>query len=283
MESGFQAPDVRASLADAWQLVRQRFSLPETGLFYDYLSATGLDHLPTREEVLRQVPDRYGYGTGQEDCMISAGTLLDFLVSCAEASLLPEDRLRQDAAFLVQGISRCALAHGVPGFLARAVCREDFSLVYPATSRDQYTMAVYGLWRLLRSPFPWGQTRDIARRILVAIATRMEETVRPENDFDSLQINGERDPLGLRSRRTRGARHGACAFPRPLGASPGLARHGWSETALPHPVVLASRGRRSRHPPPAGPRLPASSGPSGTSRRPVPPRGFRFRHVLRCV
>jgi hypothetical protein len=140
----------------AWAAAKRRFLVPETGLLADFLGADGLAGLPTSDEVRRAFPDRHGYGTGQEDCMIHAGAMLDALASRAEAAergaAAPAPRAAADAATLVGGVARCCFAHGRPGFLARSVCRTEPSLCYPATSRDQITMAVFGLWRLLRSP-----------------------------------------------------------------------------------------------------------------------------------
>jgi hypothetical protein len=45
-----------------------------------YEDGKELSHLPTAAEVERQYPNVYGYGTGMEDCMISAGVMLSMIV-----------------------------------------------------------------------------------------------------------------------------------------------------------------------------------------------------------
>ena len=73
-----------ACMDKAWDVSWQRFYLPKTQLFYDYLTSyepgRELAHLPTADEVRRQYPNECGYGTGMEDCMISAGVMLSLIV-----------------------------------------------------------------------------------------------------------------------------------------------------------------------------------------------------------
>ena len=153
------------------------------------------------DEVRRAFPDRQGYGTGQEDGMIHAGAMLDALAARAEAAergaAPPAPWAAADAATLVGGVARCCFAHGRPGFLARSVCRADPSLCYPATSRDQITMAAFGLWRRLRSPLAAAApdaARD-ARRVLAATADFLLETVREDTGWEAPTLDGAPDPL----------------------------------------------------------------------------------------
>ncbi len=179
------APSLATCMDQAWEVAWKRFFHPGTKLFYDYLSSykTGreLAHLPRADEVARQYPNPYGYGTGMEDCMISAGIMLQMIVD--RHSVTKDHSLRERAESVFQGIQLCATVHGVPGFLARGVCPEDLKSSYLATSRDQYTHAVHGLWLYFHSPLcPPGTKREIGE-ILSAIADRMTRNVTQENDY----------------------------------------------------------------------------------------------------
>jgi hypothetical protein len=188
-----------ASMDRAWSVTWSRFYLPKTNLFYDYLSSyepgRELAHLPTAAEVARQDPNECGYGTGMEDCMISAGVILSLIVD--RYAVTSDETLRERANAVFRGIHLCATVHGEPGFLARGVCIEDGKSIYLNSSRDQYTHAVHGLWLYLHSPLcPAGTKRTIGE-VLSAIADRMTRNVTPENDYDSLRADGTRDTRGI--------------------------------------------------------------------------------------
>ena len=140
---------------------------PATNLFYDYLSdrnpARRFDHLPSVTEIGRQFPNPCGWGTGMEDCMLNAGSVMEIL------------RLRRRTAGenlplalrVLDGIHRCATIHGKNGFIVRGVSPHDGKSCYWNSSRDQFTLAVYGVWRFLESyPEAPGEARAEARDIL---------------------------------------------------------------------------------------------------------------------
>jgi len=183
----------------AWDVSWKRFYLPQTKLFYDYLSSyepgRELAHLPTAHEVARQDPNECGYGTGMEDGMISAGVMLSLIVD--RYAVTNDETLRDRAESVFQGIQLCATVHRVPGFLARGVCPEDLKSIYPNSSRDQYTHAVHGLWLYLHSPLCGSTTKQAIGEILSAIADRMTRNVTPENDYDSLRADGTHDTRGI--------------------------------------------------------------------------------------
>jgi hypothetical protein len=194
-----EAKRLAACAERAWQVTWERFYLPRTRLFYDYLTSyepgRGLSHLPTADEVARQVPNECGYGTGMEDGMISAGVMLDLLVD--RYTVTQQERLRELAHDVFQGVRLCATAHGQTGFLARAVCQEDLTSIYKNSSRDQYTHAAHGLWRYFHSPLCGDATKAEIGEILSSIADRMTRNVTPENDYDSLRADGTRDTRGI--------------------------------------------------------------------------------------
>lgn len=197
--AGAGAGGLAACVEQAWGVTWQRFYLAQTHLFYDYLTSyetgKGLAHLPTIEEAARLDPNECGYGTGMEDCMISAGAILSLIVD--RYAVTGEEALRDRALDVFRGVRLCATAHGVPGFLARGVCAGDLSSIYPNSSRDQYTHAVHGLWLYHHSPLCSPETRQEIGAILSAIADRMTRNVTRENDHDSLRADGTRDTRGI--------------------------------------------------------------------------------------
>ncbi|EMI22572.1 putative secreted protein [Rhodopirellula maiorica SM1] len=183
----------------AWEVTWSRFYREDTHLFYDYLTryedGNSLSHLPTAEEVQRQFPNECGYGTGMEDCMISAGVMLSMIIDRYEVT--KEESLRQRAYHVFKGIQLCATAYGDKGFLARGVCHEDLKSIYMNSSRDQYTHAVHGLWHYANSPLCSEDTLQEIRVIVAAIANRMIRNVTAENDYDLLRADGSRDTRGI--------------------------------------------------------------------------------------
>ncbi|TWT99044.1 hypothetical protein [Neorhodopirellula pilleata] len=197
-----------------WQVTWSRFYSPRTHLVYDYLSSyesgRELNHLPTAAEVQNQDPNECGYGTGMEDCMISAGVMLSLIVD--RHAVTQEEWLRERAKQVFKGVQLCATAHGVPGFLARGVCDEDLKSVYPNSSRDQYTHAIHGLWHYFHSPLCDPATRQEIRQLMSAVADRMRAKVIAANDYDSLRLDGTRDTRGI-SRMWNVAGHEAARLP----------------------------------------------------------------------
>ncbi|QDT17942.1 M14 family zinc carboxypeptidase [Alienimonas californiensis] len=192
-------PALEAQAERAWAVVWDRFFIEETETFADYLSSyepgRELAHLPTAAEVRRQFPNPCGYGTGMEDGMILGGALLSAIVD--RHAVTGDDDLREPAATVFRGVRRCATVHGVPGFFARNVCREDGESVYLNSSRDQYTHGVHGLWQYLRSPLADDETKAQIRPLLAAAADRMIAFATPENGYDFGRADGQRCPLGI--------------------------------------------------------------------------------------
>lgn len=151
--------------------------------------------LPSAEEVRRQYPNPCGYGTGMEDGMILGGAMLSIIADMY--AVTADENLRESASKVYSGVRLCATVHGVPGFLARNVCRDDRQSVYINSSRDQYTHGVHGLWKFYRSPLSDDVTKDEIRNILAAVADRMIQFVTPENDYDFCRADGQRCPLGI--------------------------------------------------------------------------------------
>jgi hypothetical protein len=183
----------------AWQVTWTRFYREETHLLYDYLTSyepgRELALLPTAAEVARQYPNPCGYGTGMEDCMISAGLAMSLVLD--RFAVTHDDALRARADALYQGIKLCSTVHGVPGFVARGVCIEDRKGTYANSSRDQYTHAVHGLWLYFHSPLCPAERKAEIAGLLAGIADRMTRNVTAANNYDSLRSDGTHDTLGI--------------------------------------------------------------------------------------
>ena len=171
-----------------WQLevfhqIREMLYHPATGLIYDYISSFEAEerfaHLPSVEEVTRSFPNPCGWGTGMEDCAINTGTMLSWWA----ASGLEHDEFVES---LAAGLCSLGSVHGKRGFIVRGLLPDDGKSCYPNSSRDQFTIAVYGMWRYLqRNP-------DYAPgiRFLCDVADYCERTVTPENGYSLLRLDG---------------------------------------------------------------------------------------------
>lgn len=151
--------------------------VPETGQFYDYLSEGELAHLPYPAEIAAGFPNPCGWGTGMEDAMLHAGSMIE--VYCRQKDSLRAERV-------LAGVRRAVTVHGVPGFVARAVSPRDGRSCYANSSRDQFTLAVFGAWRCYRA----GICADTAAEILGLIAEYCRRSISPENGYNLLRLDG---------------------------------------------------------------------------------------------
>lgn len=191
---------------DAWKTSWSLFYHPRTRLFYDFVTSyekgKSLDHLPRRDEVAREFPNSYGYDTGMEDCMISAGVMLTMVVDRYEVT--GDRRLAAKAKSIFKGIQLTTTVHGSSGFVARGVAPDDGRSTYPSTSRDQVTHAVHGLWYYFNSALPDKATKAQIGQLLASIANRMRDNVTVENNYDFLRSDGKCEPIGLQRMWTGG-------------------------------------------------------------------------------
>ena len=152
--------------AALWTILKKNLYCPETELFYDYRTsadpAERFALLPTAEEIGVDFPNPCGWGTGMEDCSLNGGLALElcriYEPDCGFASRL------------VSGLERCAYIHGRTGFAARGVSVRAPLCCYSNTSRDQLTLAVYGVWRVIHSMAPEPRLRKRCAALLAAYA-----------------------------------------------------------------------------------------------------------------
>lgn len=159
-------PNLRRGHDALWN----KFLCPENNLIYD-TAFHDAGSLPTPEEVAASIPSCAGWGTGMEDCCLTAGYVLDGMVT---AHRVTGNREWSDKARMVfQGLASLGSVSKTRGYIARGFApgRRD---IYPNSSADQYTSFVYGMWRYAKSPVASRDERETATRILVDVARLVE-------------------------------------------------------------------------------------------------------------
>ena len=115
-----------------------------------------------------------------EDCALHAGAMLDTAIRCGEFEL---------ASRVLIGLESLVVRHGRPGFVARGFSPFAGNLCYPNSSRDQFTLAVFGAWRAFCS-MPSEVERRCAAGILRNISDYCLEIVTAENGFNLGRFDG---------------------------------------------------------------------------------------------
>ena len=195
-----------------WDYSAKTFRSPKTGLFYGkpLRELPGPDAYPTREQYRKGEYRTQGYrkgdektvgynlhggGSGTEDCSLFTGTLLGAV--CDKYAATGDPACREQARMAYEGLRTAATAHGEPGFIARGVCHEDGKSIFAGTSRDQYTNAVYGLWRYYNTPLASDKEKTEIRAILCAVADKMTREITPENNYSFRFAYGVPDDRGV--------------------------------------------------------------------------------------
>lgn len=174
----------------AWNFIFDYFFCEKTDLIYDYLVRDCEDmavcHLPSVFEINRQIPNPCGWGTGMEDSVLSAGTMLDAVV--ARYNVTGDRNMKISADKIFRGMMRCVVDID-EGFLARSVSPIDGKSFYYDCSRDQYTHWYYGALRFYNSELCDERQKQNIRRVFTAFAKRMERNVVKENDYNFLRYD----------------------------------------------------------------------------------------------
>lgn len=179
----------------AWNML---FS-PRTNLFYDHISSYEPSQrfcfLPKPDEVAALYPNYSGFGTGMEDSMILAGLALSAVVDRFAVEKDPSMKAYADK--ILSGIELCATVHKSRGFIARSVCVFDAKSAYVGSSRDQFTHALFGLWKYYNSPLCDAPTKRRIAAITSAVGERMLKYMTAENGFDYRRSDGVPCARGL--------------------------------------------------------------------------------------
>ena len=107
----------------AWQFTWDNFFCDKTNLIYDYLvrdidGDALIGHLPSIEEINKQIPNACGWGTGMEDSVLSAGSMLDAIV--ARYNVTEDRNMKPLADKVFDGMMRCVVDLE-DGFISRSV------------------------------------------------------------------------------------------------------------------------------------------------------------------
>jgi hypothetical protein len=185
---------IKAKTEEAWNFIWEKLFLDETNLFYDYITSYEINkrfsHLPSAEEIKRQTPNPCGWGTGMEDSMLNGGVAMDLI--CLRYEQTGDETCRELAEKVFKGMCLCAEVHGKKGFVVRSVSPLDEESCYINSSRDQFTLFVYGVWRFWRSPLSSKESKEKARDLLIATAEYCEKTILKENDYNLLRLDGQK-------------------------------------------------------------------------------------------
>ncbi|MGI5925385.1 MAG: hypothetical protein ACOX9E_15680 [Lentisphaeria bacterium] len=203
---------LQAMVNELWQHAVTTYWSERTGLFYTRppakLPPAGvyISEAQYRRGEYRTAPYKkgdensvgynlHGGGTGTEDCCLFTGPLLAAM--CDQYAITGDRAARAEALRAFKGLKCAATAHGCPGFIARGVCHEDGKSIFAGTSRDQYTNAIYGLWRFYHSDLAEESERQDIRAILCAVADKMTREVTPENNWSFDFAYGVKDDRGV--------------------------------------------------------------------------------------
>jgi len=162
---------------------------PETNLFYDCRTSRNperrFQYLPAPEEIAEQFPNPCGWSTGMEDCMLHAGSALEIM------KLRNRNDEAEFALRVFDGIRRCATVHGKRGFLVRGITPRDGHSCYANSSRDQFTLATWGMYNLLTGfPSLTEHQKQPVRELLCDVAHFCETRITPENHWDLGRLDG---------------------------------------------------------------------------------------------
>lgn len=137
----------------------------------------------------------HGGGTGTEDCCLFTGPLLAAV--CDQFAVTGDASLREEALRAYCGLKTAATVHGSPGFIARGVCHEDGRSIFAGSSRDQFTNAIYGLWRFYHSGLSQEEDKQAIREIFSAVADKMIREVTSANNYSFDFAYGVKDDRGV--------------------------------------------------------------------------------------
>jgi hypothetical protein len=185
---------LNSKMSDAYRQLRHELFCEETGLIYDSICGGNHDlrfeHLPYVEEIQANVPNPHGYATGMEDSMLNAGFAIEMCICRAGAEPETKEECKDFARRLFRGMVCCATVHGHHGYVVRSVSPRDGHSCYMESSRDQFTLFVYGMWRYYHSDFSTLEEKSIVRSILADIADYAESKMNDSASYNLGRLDG---------------------------------------------------------------------------------------------
>ena len=197
----FESPEAAANAA--MDRVMTALWDPGTGCVYDFIASNRLGEvsykatMPTPEEVKLNFPNPNGWRMGMEDCPLKGGTMLAAALARLEAHGGNDDEARAVVEKVYKGLRNCATISGIPGFVARGVLPTDGKSFYINSSRDQYTLFVYLLWRYYRSGFADEARKAEIRQMLVDVAAHLKRCLEdPKCEMTLTRADGKPGDVG---------------------------------------------------------------------------------------
>ncbi len=182
-------------MKSAFLQLRNNLFCAESDLIYDSISSDDYNqrfsHLPTPEEIRLSVPNPHGYATGMEDCMLNAGFAIELCIQRAKSEPETFNECRDFAQALYRGMVNCATVHSKRGYVVRGYSPVDNCSCYIESSRDQFTLYVYGLWRFFNSEFVTDQQKEEIKGLLRDVADYAESCMNDASQFNLGRLDGQ--------------------------------------------------------------------------------------------
>lgn len=157
---------------DTLMRVHQRlgddFLHPEFAFYTDLPLAEAHLFFPTEQEVRDNRPCPTGWMSGVEDGAINTGLNLE--AQAIGFELTGNQRYVDRGRRLLDGLLRLSTC-GSRGFMARSIVSAS-GTHYAHSSVDQYTLGVFGLWRIFRTGIPTAEQKSQIVRVLGDIADK---------------------------------------------------------------------------------------------------------------
>jgi len=189
-----QLRNLEREASDAWRFVTERLVYKPNKLLYDRLCAPGepdelIKYLPTPEEIRRGYPNACSWDTGMENGVLDGTPLL--LAALLRWELTGERSAAKTARETWEGLVSLGEISGVPGFVARSISPHDGKSFYVNSSRDQYTLYAYAMWRYASSKLATPDEKAKCVKLMTEVARYVEACVKPENDYSILRADGK--------------------------------------------------------------------------------------------
>lgn len=192
MDKVFDNFNLPKTLEKAWNVMFKRFFNHDTNLFYEFVTTddnNAWHHLPTIEEINKQIPNPCGWGTGMEDSVMNGGMMLYALVWLHKITK-NTDGIKPLCDKLLDGLMLCAGSEIDPGFVARSISPFDGKSHYIETSRDQYTHFVHACLEFFKSPLCSDLQKERIKTAIVNLAKKCEKDVTKETDYNMRREDG---------------------------------------------------------------------------------------------
>jgi len=155
-------------LSEVHKVLEEKFFHPEFNFFIDVPIPFESEEFPTQEEIKKGIPAPTGWISGIEDGAINGGINLEGQVLGYE--ITKDKKYLEMGRKVLNGLLKLSTC-GHPGFISRSVW-SDGKIHYPFSSIDQYTMAVYGLWRAFFSEIPTQEQKKKIKEVLGNVAEK---------------------------------------------------------------------------------------------------------------